>query len=199
MCNCGTLPFAGKALDRLTILGGVCMLTALLSGCGKEPVSASTPTASISASSPESLSKPIGKLADATTAVKPADSSATKVPATIEEQRKLLIGKWTQQRTGTRNLTVREDGTATMTVDLISPYRFVFGNKLTVEIAWTLKDGRLIFETTGGKPSVKVDVLTKMFGNKRDQPILELSSTRLLLKDADKGEPDHDWSRVTTK
>jgi hypothetical protein len=199
MCKRETLSFAGKALGRLTILGGVCMLTALLSGCGKEPVAASTPTASISAFSPESLPKPTGEPTETTTAVKSADSSAEKVPATDEERCKLLIGKWTQQRTGTRNLTVREDGTATMTVDLTSPYRFVFGNKLTVEIAWTLKDGRLIFETTGGKPSVKVDVLTKMFGNKRDQPILELSSTRLLLKDADKGEPDHDWSRVTSE
>lgn len=194
MSNRRTISSVGKPLGWLSIPVGVCLATALLSGCGKEPVAASSPDTSPPAVNAKGSDKSENK-----TQGKSKKSSEEKVPATRKEQIELLLGKWTQQRTGTRNLTVREDGTATMIVILDSPYNYVFGDKITLYIDWTLKDGRLIFKTNGGKPATQIKVLTKMFGSERDQPILELTSQRLLLKDGDEGEPNHDWKRVTEK
>jgi hypothetical protein len=194
MSNRITISSVGKPLSWLSIPVGICLSAALLSGCGKEPVAASSTDTSVPASDGKA-----GDKSENTTNGKSKKSSAEKVPAIRKEQIELLVGKWTQQRTGTRNLTIRDDGTATMIVILDSPYNYVFGDKITLNIDWTLKDGRLIFKTNGGKPATQIKVLTKMFGSERDQPILELTSKRLLLKDGDEGEPNHDWTRVTKK
>ena len=113
-----------------------------------------------------------------------------------EKMSRLMVGKWEMDRDGLRKLTVNDDGTASMDVALEGSYALMLGSKIQFDIKWLIKDSKLIFETTGGKPETSVSLVTKLYGAKRTQPILELTEKRMLLKDADEGEPDHDWKRA---
>lgn len=107
-----------------------------------------------------------------------------------------IVGTWeTNRSTGHRDLVIREDGTATMVVNIESMMRFVFGSKVELDIEWSVKDGVLHFRMVGGKPKSSVDLLTSGYGDSIAYRILELSDDRLLVKDGG-DDPDHDWTRV---
>ncbi len=122
-----------------------------------------------------------------------ADPSQAEIDAKYREQ---IVGDWKGYRDGWRMLTVRDDGTATMDVSIEGLSRFVFGDKIVFEIEWEIKDGDLVFETTGGSPQWAVDKVTLIYGKSRVQPILKLTETEMSLKDADEGDPDHEYERV---
>lgn len=135
----------------------------------------------------------------------PAETSSSAPDATSpgedrssedERMSAAIVGTWeTNRSTGHRDLVIREDGTATMVVNIESMMRFVFGSKVELDIEWSVKDGVLHFRMVGGKPKSSVDLLTSGYGDSIAYRILELSDDRLLVKDGG-DDPDHDWTRV---
>jgi hypothetical protein len=92
-------------------------------------------------------------------------------------------------------MTLREDGTGTMVVDLEGAAAVMFAPQLRFDMQWSIDGGRIKMQTRGGEPAGKVQLILKMTGDHVDQPILELSETHLLLLDED-GKTRYDWQRV---
>ena len=128
-----------------------------------------------------------------------ADSvPATNISSEDERMTAEVVGKWkTVRDAGPREIVIRDDGTATMDVEINTfALRLLFGKQMQLQIKWHIADGLLHMTTVGGEPEDKVDLLKKTYGESLAYPILELTEQRLLVKDGE-GDPDHDWERVT--
>lgn len=126
--------------------------------------------------------------------VRAEEKAGGSLPAD-EACRKLVVGTWRDHYRGTRTMTVRADGTATMVVELTGVKAALYASRLRFDMNWSLANGRLKKQTTGGDPPGRVKLILKMMGDRVDEPILELTPERLLLLDGD-GKQKYDWKRV---
>ena len=110
-------------------------------------------------------------------------------------QRTLVLGTWADEYQGKRSMTLKEDGTGTMIVEL-SGWRAAFSApRLKFNMKWSLKDGHLKKQTISGEPETQVKMILSTMGDHVDEPILGLTEDRLLLLDKD-GKTKYDWKRV---
>jgi hypothetical protein len=129
-----------------------------------------------------------------------ADSRTAEIPqadavAPDEAFRKLAVGKWQDEYQGKRALTLLEDGTGTMVVELNGLQAAIVAPRLTFNLQWSVANGRLKKHSLGGEPATQVNVILKTMGDTADEEILELTEDRLLLLDQD-GKTKYDWRRV---
>ncbi len=125
----------------------------------------------------------------------PPDKSPTSLVAR-------LPGTYTRESYGARTLTVRPDGTATMTVDVDGWYQTLVGaERITVQIAWNLtgdpaaEQPGVHFNSVSGAPAVSFDTISSLFGTERDWQILSADDESLVLFSADDDETEV-WDRV---
>jgi hypothetical protein len=111
------------------------------------------------------------------------------------QARRLVLGTWTDNYQGKRTMTLNEDGTGTMVVELSGMKARLFASRLVFEMVWMLEDGRLKKQTLRGEPPARVALILKTMGDRVDEPILELTDQRLVLLDKD-GETRYAWTRV---
>src|SRR5436190_5994851 len=105
-----------------------------------------------------------------------------------------VVGEWEDDYQGKRHLSVNEDGTGTMVVDLDGIGKRLFAARLSFDLDWSVADGRIVMKTLGGEPKSKVQLVLKLYGSEADYKILELTDERMLLLDAD-GKTKYDWRR----
>lgn len=126
----------------------------------------------------------------------PAASPAQDEPAADDASlRRRLLGKWKQYKHGNRLLTVLEDGTATIVAEPDGVWKYLFGERIRIDIAWKLENGRVKFETTGGEPKAKADLVAEHWGRSRDTEIVTLNDQRLALLEEGDDEPS-EWTRA---
>jgi hypothetical protein len=116
-------------------------------------------------------------------------------PVTQDERyRALVVGTWEDNYQGRRTMTLKEDGTGTMVVELRGMKATLFADRLQFDMVWSLDEGRLKKRTIAGQPVKRVKMILQMMGDSVDEPILELTENRLLLLDKD-GTTKYDWRR----
>ena len=111
------------------------------------------------------------------------------------QKHSLVLGTWTDKYQGKRTMTLNEDGTGTMVVELSGWRAALSAPRLKFNMKWSLEDGRLKKQTTSGEPEPQVKMILNTMGDHVDEPILELTEDRLLLLDRD-GKTKYDWKRV---
>lgn len=112
-----------------------------------------------------------------------------------EQFRRLAVGTWQDDYQGKRTMTLKDDGTGTMVVELDGLKAKLFAERLEFVMVWSVEKGRLKKRTLKGEPAVTVELILKTMGDRVDEPILELTKDRLLLLDKD-GKTKYDWRRV---
>jgi len=112
-----------------------------------------------------------------------------------EQFRHLVIGTWQDEYQGKRTMTLAEDGTGTMVVELDGLKAKLFAPRLEFDMVWSVSKGRLKKRTLKGEPAIAVQLILKTLGDRVDEPILELTQDRLQLLDKD-GKTKYDWRRV---
>lgn len=165
----------GQALRLMAIPAtGVCWLAALgIVGIVLYP----NPTQAPSEQSPPEAPNP--------TSLSPKD----------REHRKTLLGTWTDNYQGKRTMTLKEDGTGVMHVELEGLNALMGGKEMTFNMIWSIKDGRLFKKTISGKPADKVSMILKLFGDRVNEKILSLTQDQLILLDGN-GKTRYTWTRV---
>jgi hypothetical protein len=123
-------------------------------------------------------------------------TEGTKATDPDQRFRRLVLGTWEDHYGGKRTMTLKEDGTGTMLVELSGLEATLFADHLRFDMKWAVDSGRLKKQTIGGQPAGKVQAILKMMGDRVDEPILELSQDRLLLLDKD-GKTKYDWRRAS--
>ena len=114
------------------------------------------------------------------------------------QQRSLVLGIWADEYQGKRTMTLDEDGTGTMIVELSGWRAALSASRLKFNMKWSVKDGHLRKQTISGEPETQVKMILSTMGDHVDEPILELTEDRLLLLDKD-GKMKYDWKRVKEK
>jgi len=111
--------------------------------------------------------------------------------------RERVVGTWADGYKGKRTMTLRPDGTGTMVVEPSGVWS-VFASRLRFDMVWSVENGRLKKRTVGGEPALRVRMILETMGDRVDEPILDLTDTRLLLLDGD-GKTTYDWRRLRKK
>lgn len=120
-----------------------------------------------------------------------APAPLNELPAEVD---KLLVGEWSGYYQGERQLTVAADGTGTMVAQPEGLAATLLAPKLTFQIKWKRKKELLEFETLGGEPVDKVNIVVKMYGRKRAHKILDVQKHQFELLDED-GVTKYLWKR----
>ena len=127
----------------------------------------------------------------------PTNSIEDVKPESEEEKtRRMLLGVWQDDYQGKRTMTLNEDGSGTMLVELSGVQAFLFASKLRFDMTWLLDGKKLTKKTVGGEPADKVNLILNTMGDTADDTLLEVTDDRLLLLDKD-GTTKYDWRRVT--
>jgi len=127
-------------------------------------------------------------------AVAPEAPSPDKL--TDEELRQKLLGTWRLNDYGTRVVTNRPDGTASMDVTISFPFSLAYGGALDLELTWTVEEGVLTHTITSGTPEKDVDRLIRDFGAGRSSRILSITSEVLDLEELTKSRDRYRWEAV---
>jgi hypothetical protein len=122
-------------------------------------------------------------------------TEAPKAPAPDERFRRMVIATWTDDYQGKRTMTLHEDGTGTMIVELTGWRAALSAPKLRFNMKWSVENGHLKKQTISGEPEAQVKMILRTMGDHVDEPILELTEDRLLLLDGD-GKTRYEWRRV---
>lgn len=112
-----------------------------------------------------------------------------------DHYRQGVVGTWEDDYAGHRVMTLHEDGTGTMVVELSGWKATLFASRLEFSMRWRVEGARLQKETIDGKPEAAVNTILKMMGNSVNQPIVELTEQQLVLLDED-GKTKYTWRRV---
>ena len=155
---------------------------------GAPPVKASTEPAGAGELTPGS-SNETGTLSEVLS--EPVDPESARLS-------KLIIGDWRQDYYGERTLSVKVDGTATMTILPSGVFAFGFGPKIDLTMFWSVKDGHLDYGVNGGSPADKVKLAASTWGDHWVEKIIELTETKLDLLSVD-GSSHSIWERVTSE
>jgi hypothetical protein len=124
-----------------------------------------------------------------------SENEPTKKQSPDERYRRLAVGVWEDDYRGKRTMTLNEDGTGKMVVELSGMSARLFAARLVFDMVWSIQDGRMRKRTVGGEPRRRVDMILKAMGDRVDERILQLDAERLLLLDQD-GTTRYDWRRV---
>lgn len=128
--------------------------------------------------------------------VTPVAQGDAKVESQDEKARRKVLGVWQDDYKGKRTMTLNEDGTGTMLVELSGLQATLFAAKLRFDMKWSLAGKTLTKKTVGGDPADKVNLILNTMGDTAADTILESTDDRLLLLDKD-GTTKYDWRRVT--
>lgn len=109
--------------------------------------------------------------------------------------RRQLLGTWQDDYQGKRTMTLNEDGSGTMVVELSGVQAALFASKLRFDMMWILDGKKLTKKTVSGEPANKVNLILNTMGNTAEDTILEVTEDRLLLLDQN-GKTKYDWRRV---
>lgn len=126
---------------------------------------------------------------------------AEKAEPAAEPVSARLPGTYTRQANGTRTLTVSDDGTAVMVVDVEPFYQWMVGERITVQIEWELTGNPnadqpgVHFESVSGTPESSFNTVTQLFGSERDWVIRSADDESLVLFSANDGEVET-WTRL---
>jgi len=107
---------------------------------------------------------------------------------------KLLAGTWTRESYGNRQLTIREDGTASMVIKPSTVYALVFGDRIDIEVKWELQDGYVDYKVTSATPAEKFEMAKKTWGDHWHEKINKLDEDTLILL-GEEGD-EYEWTRV---
>jgi hypothetical protein len=107
----------------------------------------------------------------------------------------MVVGVWEDDYQGKRTMTLKDDGTGTMIVELSGWRAALSAPRLRFDMVWSVEDGRLKKQTVGGEPEGQVRLILSMMGDRVDEPILELTEDRLVLLDED-GETKYERRRA---
>ncbi len=145
-------------------------------------------------SSVTAATSPVSALTTALTAELPADETTTPTTSvdpdpvdstTPAEPKPGLLGYWRDDFYGKRIFHFRDDGKATMVIELDSVGQLLYGPKLTFFIDWQLEGDILKLKMTGGEPQGTAVTVAKMFGESSEQHIESLDGDEMQLRSLD--------------
>jgi len=100
-------------------------------------------------------------------AAAPAEQPSTTLQAKLEKvDRSQLVGTWRDTFLGTRTLTLNDDGTARMILDLDFAGRLLYGSRLDFNMTWTVEGATITIDILDGKPAKSAKSAMETWGKR---------------------------------
>ncbi len=126
-----------------------------------------------------------------------SESTASFEGISTEEILAKLVGQWEQTKSTRKQiLTIKENGTATMVVEPQGFWKTILGNKVTINIEWSLNEAKLTFRTVGGSPENKLEYINQVWGSEFVREINSIEDKMFTLRD-DEGDVSQKWIRTS--
>ncbi|HVJ88006.1 MAG TPA: hypothetical protein VM452_20245 [Caulifigura sp.] len=128
----------------------------------------------------------------------PSDSSATRSPdgPTDDELKALVLGRWRTESNGVRVVENRADGTASMDVTFDFVASLLYGDRLKIELTWTIREGLLLYTMESGVPKGPFDRIVANYGDFASYQFKTISPQRMHLVRAIDPTESYVWTRV---
>ncbi|NQV23466.1 MAG: hypothetical protein HQ518_03770 [Rhodopirellula sp.] len=189
-------------IPSLLLLSGFLVAATVGSALFVLPGESQTPTVSSAlAIPPEDAVNVLPNLSRATDSreavqtIVPAEATIEPLDPETARLSQLLVGDWRQDFHGERILSIKADGSATMTILPSVFFTVVFGQKIDVTMFWSIKDGHMDYGISGGTPEDKVKMAASTWGDHWVEKIITLDDTKLDLLSVD-GTSHSIWERV---
>jgi hypothetical protein len=118
------------------------------------------------------------------TAEQPADDGRLKAKLTSVD-RSQLVGTWKDSFFGTRTLTLNEDGTARMILDLDFAGRLMYGSRLDFDLTWSVEGATVSITILSGKPAKAANSAMKTWGSRYEYLLDCVEDHRIEMRDWD--------------
>lgn len=154
-----------------------------LASCAPEP---SAPTPPKTPTTVDSSARTSATPRPPVQAPKPAEHArnAATTASADNSPRQAILGVWKQDKTGTRWLRFRPDGTGTMFIEPNWVAKRVIGDSLTMHIKWHINDdGHAVMTSTSGTPEGAYQAVTNLYGDERVRTIVTLNDNQLVFRD----------------
>lgn len=182
-----------RILERVCIFG----LLILVIGCGisAEPVSAPA----VMVNEPETVSRSNEDLVHEPIVTEPgpdaqkqetssnrgdADADSTRDPMSAMFDCQKLIGCWKDTFCGQRTLTLKEDGSACMHLDLDLAGRLLYGKSLDFDMRWSVDGTVITFEILTGRPVDAAKSAMKIWGESFEYRLVLVDGEQLQARDS---------------
>lgn len=106
-----------------------------------------------------------------------------------------LIGRWRDSFFGTRTLTLKADGTATMVLDLDFAGRLLYGKRLEFDMKWSLKNGVVTIDILEGRPAAASKSATGAWGSRYQYLLDRVDAEAVEMRSSD-GAMNHTLKRL---
>ncbi len=133
-----------------------------------------------------------------------ADSPLPEAPTapdqlTPRQIERLVSGAWTSEYYGTRYLTIRNDGSATVLFQANTLASMFVGRLLKIEYTWEYDSQHMqvVFRMEQGAPEQGAEYVAKLWGKLQKQDVISVCREQLHMRDLD-GKTEHHWKRVDT-
>jgi hypothetical protein len=120
----------------------------------------------------------------------PAEAPA---PLTVQQR---MLGVWEDDYQGHRILTLKDDGTGSMVVELSGAAASLFADSLSFNQEWVFDDEQQLITMTAidGEPATKVNLVLRIYGREATYKVAEVTDKLLVLIDqAD--QKRYEWRR----
>ncbi len=119
----------------------------------------------------------------------------TETPAPLTVQQRML-GVWEDDYQGHRILTLEDDGTGSMVVELSGAAASLFADRLSFNQEWVFDEDQQLVTMTAidGEPATKVNLVLRIYGREATYKVEEVTDKLLILIDqAD--QKRYEWRR----
>lgn len=117
----------------------------------------------------------------------------TPVPLTVQQR---MLGVWEDDYQGHRILTLEDDGTGSMVVELSGAAASLFADRLSFNQEWVFDEDQELVTMTAidGEPATKVNLVLRIYGREATYKVEEVTDKLLVLIDqAD--QKRYEWRR----
>jgi hypothetical protein len=107
-----------------------------------------------------------------------------------------LVGQWEGEMYGDQQIDNRADGTARLIAQLDFVAALIYGDRLEMQLKWSVRDRVLTHEILSGEPADNVERLARHQGRSRSYRIEALTDHELTLRSIDDETETRIWTRT---
>lgn len=124
--------------------------------------------------------------------------AAVAVPGGLsdDELKSIVLGRWRTESNGVRVIENRADGTASMDVTFDFVASLLYGDRLKIELTWTIHEGLLRYTMESGVPKEPFDRIVANYGSFASYQFRTISPQRMHLVRAIDPTESYVWTRV---
>jgi hypothetical protein len=113
-----------------------------------------------------------------------------------EQLRTMILGRWRTESYGTRIVDNLADGTASMDLTFDFVASLWYGEKMKLDMRWSVVNGLLVYTIQSGEPQPAVKRMTSTYGSQATYYFKSIGEKRMHLVRVNDPDESYIWTRV---